>query len=373
MEEQQVQQKSSIAKFLVVLFFCFVASFMGSWVFLSTGLVSPKQTANKTTKIITQDEQATSKVAEDVSPSVVSVITTLVSTSGNFQTASQAAGTGVIISKDGYILTNKHVVNGATKVAIVTDDGSLYKDVRLVGVDPLNDIAFLKMSDVPDNLKPATLGDSSKLRIGQKVLAIGNALGEYQNSVTSGIISGKGRPIIADDGTSEGESLENLLQTDAAINHGNSGGPLVDLNGQVIGINTAIAADSQGVGFAIPSNATKGLVQHLLATGKVERAYLGVMYISITPAVADELGLPITQGAYVYEKSGNAIVPGSPAAKAGIRNKDVITAVDGVDIDQNNGLALLLAEYVPGDTVSLDLLSGGHKKTVKVTLDAYTP
>lgn len=366
------QETNKIGKFLVVLFFCFIASFLGSWVFLSTGLVSTKQITTQNTKVITADEQITSEVAEKVSPSVVSVITTQVTTSGYFQTSSQAAGTGIVISKDGYILTNKHVVSGATKVSVVMDDGTLYRDVELVGVDPLNDIAFLKMTDKPDDLKPAVLGDSSRLRIGQKVLAIGNALGEYQNSVTSGIISGKGRPIIADDGTSEGESLDNLLQTDAAINQGNSGGPLVDLDGRIIGVNTAIAADSQGVGFAIPINATKGMVRGLFDTGKVERAYLGVTYIAITPVVADELGTSVTKGVYVYAENGASVAQGSPASKAGIRNGDIIVSVNSENVDQNNGLSLLLAQYTPGDTVTLELLSQSRKKMVEVTLGTYT-
>ena len=228
------------------------------------------------------------------------------------------------------------------------------------------------MTDKPDDLKPATLGDSSRLRIGQKVLAIGNALGEYQNSVTSGIISGKGRPIIADDGTSDGESLDNLLQTDAAINQGNSGGPLVDLDGRIIGVNTAIAADSQGVGFAIPINATKGMVRGLFDTGKVERAYLGVTYIAITPVVADELGISVTKGAYVYAENGASVAQGSPASKAGIRNGDIIVSVNSENVDQNNGLSLLLAQYTPGDTVTLELLSQSRKKKVEVILGTYT-
>lgn len=365
-------EKQSLGRFLAIIFFCFVASFFGSWVFLSTGLVSSKNTITTPTKVVTTDEQATSKVAKEVSPSVVSVTTTLVTSNGYYQSTAQGAGTGVIISKDGYILTNKHVVKGASQLSIVMNDGTVNSDVKLVGVDPLNDLAFLKITNPPKDLVPAKLGNSNSAVVGQKVLAIGNALGEFKNSVTSGIVSGKGRPVTAQDGTTSGESLENLLQTDASINPGNSGGPLVDLSGQVIGVNTAIAADSQGIGFAIPINAAKGMIKGLLATGKVQRAYLGVAYVTLTPEIAERFNLPATQGAYVYDADGNSIVANSPAAKAGIVNKDVILSVNGVKVDQNNGLSLLLAGYMPGDKVTLNVLRDGQKKNIDVTLETYT-
>lgn len=365
-------EKQSLGRFLAIVFFCFVASFFGSWVFLSTGLISTDNTITTPTKVVTTDEQATSRVAKAVSPSVVSVTTTLVTSNGYYQTTSKGAGTGVIISKDGYILTNKHVVNGAAQLSIVMNDGTVNSDVKLVGVDPLNDLAFLKITKPPKNLVPAQLGNSNKAIVGQKVLAIGNALGEFKNSVTSGIISGKGRPITAQDGTTNGESLENLLQTDASINPGNSGGPLVDLSGQVIGINTAVAADSQGIGFAIPINAAKGLIKGLLENGKVQRAYLGVSYVTLTPEIAQRFNLPAAQGAYVYDADNNSIIANSPAAKAGIKNKDVILSVNGVKIDQDNGLSLILAGYRPGDKVTLSVLRDGQKQDIKVTLEAYT-
>ncbi len=363
--------KNSIGRFLVILFFCFVASFLGSWVFLSSGLISSRNAVSTVNTVVSSDEQVTSKVAQKVSPSVVSVTTTLITTTGYYQTASEGAGTGVIISKDGYILTNKHVINGASEVSIVMNDGSVHHNVKLVGVDPLNDIAFLKITDPPRGLVPANLGNSSKVKVGQKVLAIGNALGEFQNSVTSGIVSGIGRPITADNGSSQGESLENLLQTDAAINPGNSGGPLVNLNSEIIGINTAVAADSQGIGFAIPINAAKGLVKGLLATGKVQRAYLGVTYVSITPAIAEKLNLPVKKGAYVYQENSSSVIGNSPAAKAGLKDKDIIVKVGNTEVDQNNALSLLLAQYTPGDKVTLTVLRDGQKKEMDVTLEAY--
>ncbi len=368
-------KKNSVGRFLAILFFCFVSSFFGSWVFISSGLVSPDKAINTTnsTTIVTNEEKSTSRVAEKMSPSVVSITTTTVKSNGYQQMTSQGAGTGVIISKDGYILTNKHVASGASDFSVVTSEGHIYDDVTFVGADPLNDLAFIKINDSSEDLIPADLGDSFNLRIGQKVLAIGNALGEYQNSVTSGIISGKGRPIVADDGTSDGASLENLLQTDAAINQGNSGGPLVNLDGEVIGINTAVAADAQGIGFAIPINATKGLVKGVLKNGKVQRSYLGVNYLTLTPGYADRLGLSVERGAYVYNQGANPIVPGSPAADAGIKNRDVILSVNGVKVDQNNGLSLLLAQFTPGEEINLNILRGSERRDIKVTLGTYIP
>lgn len=367
-----VSEKSSASRFFATVFFCFVASFLGSWVFLSSGLVSLKNTPSTNSVVVSTDEQATSKVAKEVSPSVVSVTTTSITSNGYFQSTSQGAGTGVIISKDGYILTNKHVVNGAAQVSIVMNDGTVHKDVKLIGVDPLNDLAFLKITNPPKDLVAAKLGNSNTTKVGQKVLAIGNALGEFKNSVTSGIISGKGRPITAQDGSVSGESLDNLLQTDAAINPGNSGGPLVNLGGEVIGINTAIAADSQGIGFAIPINAAKGLIKNLIASGKVERAYLGVAYLTLTPEIAERLNLPTSQGAYLYDADGSPVIANSPAEKAGLASKDIIVSVNGVNIDQDNGLSLLMASYSPGEKVTLTVLRDGQKKNVDVTLEAYT-
>lgn len=369
-----IENTNSISRFLTLLFFCFVASFLGSWVFLASGIVNISNTPNQVTvsPATVAGEKDATKAAEKVSPSVVSVTTTLIG-SGYFQTASRGAGTGVIISKDGYILTNKHVVNGATQVVVVMNDGSIHKNVKLVGTDPLNDLAFLKIIDPPKGLIPASLGDSSKVKIGQNVLAVGNALGEYKNSVTSGIISGKGRPVTATDGIANSESLENLLQTDASINPGNSGGPLVDLSGRVIGINTAIAADAQGIGFAIEINATKGLIKSVLATGKVQRAYLGVMYVMITPELTDRLKLSAKEGAYLYGENSSSIVTGGPAQKAGLKDKDIIVSVNGVKVNQNNSLALLISQYVPGEKVTLEVLSSnGQRKKLAVILEAYT-
>lgn len=275
----------------------------------------------------------------------------------------------MLISSDGYVITNKHVIDGGRQIAVVSADGTTYTGVSIIGTDPLNDIGFLKIENVQD-LPPATLGDSSTVRVGQKVIAIGNARG-HQNSVTSGIISGKGRPI-ATRGQSydDVQVLSDLLQTDTAINHGNSGGPLLNVAGQVIGINTAIDAESQNIGFSIPINAAKGLVRTVKEKGRIERAYAGIQYQMITPELRVEYKLDQKQGALVM--GGNpTIAPGSPAEKAGIKQGDIITKVNGKTVGEHGGLTSLISEYAPGDTIQLVVLRDGKEMTFTMTLQAY--
>lgn len=335
------------------------------------------QGASDGNRVITSTEQDIAAVATKVSPSVVSIVTTgeVRSLYGGTQSL-EGAGTGIIVSSDGYIITNKHVVQGTQSVAVVASDGTTYENVKVVGTDPLNDVAFLKISGV-NNLKAAELGDSSSIRIGQSVVAIGNALGQYDNTVTSGIISGIGRSVTASvDGSNSRDSTEtlsDLIQTDAAINPGNSGGPLVNITGQVIGINTAIASDANNLGFTIPINATKGMLKGVLANGKVERPFLGVNYVTITPAVAKEYKLPVKTGAYVHaDNNQNPVSAGSPADKAGIKNNDIITKVNDIDVGDKGSVASLVAAYAPGDTVKLTLLRDGKTITVDATLSSYS-
>lgn len=326
--------------------------------------------ANDGNRIVTSDEDAIAKVAADVSPSVVS-ITTRASRATIFGSSeSEGAGTGIIVSAEGYILTNKHVVNGANALAVITADGARYTDVKVIGNDPLNDVAFIKVQGAKD-LTAAKIGDSSTVRVGQRVVAIGNSLGQYQNTVTSGIISGVGRPVAAQAGNSI-ENLVDLLQTDAAINPGNSGGPLLNLAGQVIGINTAIATNAQGIGFSIPINATKGMMKGVVAGKGIERALLGVRYLPITPEVAKKYSLTVTAGAYVYSEDGSQVVQvDGPADKAGIKIKDVITKVNGLEIGPRGGVTSLVAEYQPGDTIALNIIRDGREQTLHVTLGSY--
>lgn len=319
-------------------------------------------------------EGSIADVAEKVSKGVVSIITsTKVTNFFGQSTDSAAAGTGIIVTGDGYILTNKHVINGADKVTVVLDDGTTYEDVKVVATDPLNDVAFLKVKDASD-LPAVNLGDSKTLHVGQQVIAIGNALGEYQNTVTSGIISGIGRSVTASDGSGyNAETLSDMIQTDAAINSGNSGGPLVNAAGEVIGINTATSSTAENMGFAIPISSVKGMLSQLTETGKAERSYLGVYSQEITPEAAKAYNLPVTSGAYLYSPSSySAITKGSPAEKAGLKDKDIVTAVNGVKVGTSGSLANLIGEYKPGDTVQLAVIREGNETTVNVTLEGYS-
>ena len=318
-------------------------------------------------------EGSISEIANSVSKSVVSIITNT-STTGSFFTGqvSQAAGTGFIISSNGYIATNKHVVANATKIGVILDDGSTYEDVELIGTDPINDFAIIKIKDVKD-LTPIKIGDSKTTNIGQQVVAIGNALGTYQNSVTSGIISGKGRSLTASDSSrTTYETLSDMIQTDAAINGGNSGGPLVNAAGEVIGINTAYASQGNNVGFAIPINSVKGIMAGVLKDGKFERAVLGVRYQTITPLIAKEKKLDVTAGAYVKGSNNtSAVIKGSAGDKAGIKDGDIITAVNGTKIGTAGSLGSLIGEYAVGDTVKLEVYRDKKYIELDVKLEAY--
>ena len=318
-------------------------------------------------------EGSISEIANSVSKSVVSIITNT-STTGSFFTGqvSQAAGTGFILSSDGYIATNKHVVANATKIGVILDDGSTYEDVELIGTDPINDFAIVKIKDVKD-LTPIKIGDSKTTNIGQQVVAIGNALGTYQNSVTSGIISGKGRSLTASDSSrTTYETLSDMIQTDAAINGGNSGGPLVNAAGEVIGINTAYASQGNNVGFAIPINSVKGIMAGVLKDGKFERAVLGVRYQTITPLIAKEKKLDVTAGAYVKgSNNASAVIKGSAGDKAGIKDGDIVTAVNGTKIGTAGSLGSLIGEYAVGDTVKLEVYRDKKYVQLEVKLEAY--
>ncbi len=319
-------------------------------------------------------EGSVADTVEKVSESVVSILTSVVSTSYFGQSyTSEAAGTGIIVTEDGYILTNKHVIEGAKSISVVLNDGTSYKDVEVAAVDPLNDVAFLKVADV-SGLKAATLGDSKTVSVGQQVIAIGNALGQYQNSVTSGIISGTGRSLTATDSTgSMSEQLSDMIQTDAAINSGNSGGPLVNAAGEVIGINTATSSTAENMGFAIPISSVKGMLTQLKESGKASRAYVGVYSIEITPEIMKTYNLPVSEGVYLFNSSTySAIISGSPAEKAGLKNKDIVTAINGVKIGARGSLSSLIGEYQPGDTVQFTVIREGKEIAVNITLGAYT-
>lgn len=319
-------------------------------------------------------EGSIADVASKVSPGVVSIVTET-RTMGFFgqSSTSSSAGTGMIVSKDGYVLTNKHVVEDANEISVITDTGDTYDKVKVVAKDPLNDVAFLKIPEVSD-LPTVSLGDSKTISVGQQVVAIGNALGQFQNTVTTGVISGTGRSITATDSSySIYETLSDMIQTDAAINAGNSGGPLVNAAGQVIGINSAVSGEGQSLGFAIPIASVKGMLKNVVAGKTADRAYIGVQYISLTPSVASQYNLSVNSGAYIKNPKGKSspIISGGPADKAGLKDGDIITKVNDVEVGAKGTVSTLIGEYAPGDTIKLTVRRGNEDKDLKLTLAGY--
>lgn len=312
-------------------------------------------------------------VANKVAPGVVSIITETRTTGWFGQSSTQtSAGTGMIVTEDGYVLTNKHVIDGARKIKVVLDDGTSYDDVELVGTDPLNDVAYLKINDA-SGLATVTLGNSKTLTPGQQVIAIGNALGQYHNTITAGIISGVGRSLTAySNDLSSSENLSDMIQTDAAINAGNSGGPLVNAAGEVIGINTATSSDADGIGFAIPISSVKGMLKNITEHGSAKRAYAGVRYVNITPDLAVTYDLPVSAGAYLFtDNKESAIVAGGPGEKAGLKDGDIITKINGIPVGSAGSVSSLIGEYMPGDSVQLTVLRNNKEQAINLTLGAY--
>lgn len=333
---------------------------------------------------VVYEESAITKVVEETLPSVVTVgISKVTSTNDTFEInpfntfmpfnripgtqkkVEQNIGSGFIISVDGLIITNKHVVSDTqASYQVLTNDKKKY-NVEKIYRDPLNDLAILKIN--ASNLKSLKLGDSSKLKLGQLVIAIGTPLGEFTNTVTSGIISGLGRGITAGS-PFEGfvEKLDNVIQTDAAISPGNSGGPLLNSKGEVIGVNAAIAQEGQNIGFAIPVNVVSDLINNFQKRGgNFERPYIGVRYkmIDKQTAVLNEL----VEGAYVVQ-----IISGSPAEKAGIQEEDIITEFDGKKISGSDEQTFtkLISEKKPGERVTLKIWRNKEVKEISITLES---
>ena len=276
-------------------------------------------------------------------------------------------GSGFIISNDGLIMTNKHVVYDKDALyTVLTNDGKKY-DAKVLAQSPALDLAVVKIK--AENLPIIFLGDSEGLRLGQTTIAIGNALGEFRNTVSVGVVSGLARTIIASGGDMV-ETIEGVIQTSAAINPGNSGGPLLNLKGEVIGINVATVSGAQNVSFAIPVNQAKKAIESVKKTGKIISPYLGVRYILISSELAKKEKLSVDSGALIRGGSdGPAIVKNSPAAKAGIQAKDVILEINGKKISQEHSLASLIQEYSVGDVVILKILRDGKETEIKVTLE----
>lgn len=334
---------------------------------------------------IVSEESVVTDVVEKVSPSVVTVSISRVRSIGSFfeidpfdpfspfrirpreeeEKIEQDIGTGFIVAEDGLIVTNKHVVSDKdAKYKVITKDDKTY-EAKKIYRDPINDIAIIKI-DASD-LKPVTLGDSSKMKVGQMAIAIGTALGEFRNTVTVGVVSGLGRGITAGS-PFEGyvERLDDVIQTDAAINPGNSGGPLLNSGGQVIGVNVAVSAQGENIGFAIPINVIKESLDQFNKSGKFQRPFLGVRYKMITRDLA--LLNDVPEGAYVID-----VVVDSPAEKAGIEKNDIITKIDGKRVnDKDGGLAKIISEKNIGDRISIEVWRDGETKNLSAAIGENT-
>ena len=352
---------------------------------------------------LTQEELVI-KVVKDVSPSVVSIIVSKeipvveeyyyspfedlfggsffeFKIPGYRQSGTEkkeiGGGTGFIISEDGMVLTNKHVVlDEEAEYTILTLDGSEFS-AEILAKDPVQDIAILQIKESAGtsseesliSFPQVILGDSDNIKVGQTSIAIGYALGKYQNAISVGVISGLGRTITASSGGFY-ETLEDIIQTDAAINRGNSGGPLLNLKGEVIGINTAIDIEGQNIGFTIPINKAKRDIEQIKTLGKIVYPFLGVRYIIIDKEIQIENDLPVDYGALIIKGQNDevAVFSGSAAEKAGLKEGDIILELDGKKITTENSLAKIIMEYEPQETVSLKVLIDSQEKMVEVVL-----
>lgn len=342
---------------------------------------SPVALPPKTENIrVVNEESNTVNIVKKAGPSVVTIATEVTQPTFDFgpgfsfegpqnespeSSEPRSIGSGFLVSEDGLVITNKHVVGSRGEYLIVTNNEKKYKVERIYR-DPLNDIAFLKINPAENSgekLTPLELGDSTKLQVGQHVIAIGTALGEFKNTVTTGVISGLGRGIVAGS-PYEGsvERLDNIIQTDAAINPGNSGGPLLNSGGQIIGVNTAVSSQGQNIGFAIPINAIKDSLNNFNQTGRFERPYLGVTYRLISRDLAIVNELP--EGAYIQQ-----VVQDSPADKAGIQPGDIIVRIDGNQLNSRNQLSALVAKKKIGDTLKISLYRGEQTIEIEATLE----
>jgi serine protease Do len=312
-------------------------------------------TVQDTRQVTVREDSAVIGAVKKVSPTVVSISSTSLAQSVFGPLEQKSGGTGFIITNDGLIGTNRHVVEKAGALTVVANDGKAYP-AKIAAIDPVFDFALIKIE--AQGLPVADLGSSDDIQVGQHVIAIGNALGEFENTVTTGVISAKQRTIQAGDGS----NLEGLIQTDAAINPGNSGGPLANLSGQAIGVNTAVAG-GEGIGFAIPISLAKQAIDSYQKSGKIVRASLGVETVTVTKGVARLRNLPVDNGALVVR-----VIPASPAADAKLGAGDIITAVGGAAVDANHSLAGLIGAHVPGDQIELTVKRGAEERKVTVKL-----
>lgn len=337
----------------------------------TTGETVPATNQSTTLVVNTTDvETAITKAVQSVGPSVVTVVATIPGQQTFFGPSGDetSTGSGIFIASNGYVLTNNHVIEGADQFQVIYADGSQH-GASLVGTDQYSDLAVLKVNDTVPAV--ATLGNSDALNPGETVIAIGSPLGDFKNTVTVGVVSATGRSI----DTGYGYSIEGLIQTDAAINQGNSGGPLVNLAGEVVAINTLIIRSSgtgtvaEGLGFAIPTNTARVVSEQIIQNGHVSRPYLGISYQPISPRIAEIYRLPAQYGVYITNVATN-----SPASQAGLQEGDIITGIDQTSLDENHAYINTLFQYSAGDTVTLTLMRNSRQIQVKVTLgESGTP
>ncbi len=326
------------------------------------GQATSTPNAENVSNVRIDESSAVIDAVEQVAPAVV----TIQATGGGLLPAS-GTGSGFIFDPNGWILTNRHVVEDASELTVTLNDGREFPG-EIYGIDTLTDLAIVKI-DAAD-LPVAPIGSSAHLEPGQVAIAIGNPFG-FENTVTTGVVSGLGRQITASGATqASAETLRNLIQTDAAINPGNSGGPLVNSAGEVIGVNTAVNQDAQGVGFAIPIDVAKPLLEQALAGDPLARPWIGVYYVPVTSALAAEQDLPVDYGALIGSSTagGQAIFPDSPAADAGLQEGDIIVAVNGTQVGADADLSTLILPFAPGDTITLRVLRNNSVSEVEITL-----
>jgi S1-C subfamily serine protease len=330
----------------------------------SSGL-SNEPTGSAVSQVHIDESSAVITAVARVMPAVVVIESR---SNGGVLGGANGTGSGFIFDSNGWILTNKHVVAGADEISVQLNDSRVFTG-RVYGIDTLTDLAIVKIDAT--GLPVASLGSSEELQLGQLAIAIGNPLGNFENTVTTGVVSGLGRQIQAGDSTgTTSEQLNNLIQTDAAINPGNSGGPLINSAGQVIGINTAVNQDAQGIGFAIPISVARPIAELALAGKPIARPWIGVYYKLVDKQVAKDLGLSVDHGVLIDKPASGApaIFPGSPAAEAGLLEGDIVVAVDGDAVDEDHDLSTRILPHVPGDSVSLSVVRDGETLEITLTL-----
>jgi len=374
----------------------FVLNTLNGSIFFGRPTSSPLNPAQVDKKIVEliEEESASIAVVERVTPSVVSIVVKeergkLTSEGSRFpfspflvplqplteeqskELVEVSSGTGFFVSEDGLVITNRHVVDSkGTSFVVVTNEGKEYP-ATLIDIDPFQDVAVLRVEG--SGFPVTILGNSDTIQIGQTVIAIGNTLSEFRNTVTKGVVSGINRRVSAGTAVNT-EVIEQAIQTDAAINPGNSGGPLINLRGEVIGINTAVSVSGQSVGFAIPINQAKRAVEDVRAFGRIVRPWLGVRYALVEQKMNQENTIPYELGAMIVaglQPGQSGIVSGSPAEKAGLKEADVIIRINGINLSKQKTLSDLISGFHPGDTIDLEFIRDGVLKKIPLTLAEY--